>query len=180
MILKNLVTPTMGNNTYIFHTKTFERLVGVISKAMFGITKKTYKQIMPKEFFDIKVGDLVFVSELRVTKNALFGPFYVVKNRPGIKGQNYGTWIEIDYKESKYEELAYWVEIERKNYCILFDKLLAQQISIVWPQHWRALNVNLPSWGLVKDKDAQKLVDFSLQKEHQEKARDFLNRHFDF
>lgn len=163
-------------NAYKLHTNTFARLVGVIQKSMFGINRTTFNQYLPRELYNVKEGDMVFVSEFEVN-NVLFGPFYVVRNRVGIVGSNHGLWVEIDHEQSDQHELAYWVTSDRYNYCLLFEKLLAKNFSIVQPYHWNELNVHLPSWGKIEQAAAEKLVEFSLQTNHQVEAREFLRKH---
>ena len=166
----------MNSKVYKVHTDTFGRLVACIQKGMYGISSSAFTKKLPSEFNEVKPGDIVFISEREVSNNALFGPFYVVKERPGIAYKSRkGTWVEIDTKKTPPEEIAYWVELEKRNWCLLFDKILSERISIVWPYNWNTLNVNLPSWGLIKEEDAGKLVDFSLKNEIE--AREFFKRH---
>jgi hypothetical protein len=114
----------------------------------------------------IQAGNIIFISEKEISKNALFGPFYIVNNRPPIVIKNRkGSWVEIDMEKTSPKEIAYWVEFENRPWCILFDKTLSDKISIVWPYNWSSLNLNLPSWGAVKGDDAEKLIDFAIENE---------------
>ena len=143
---------------------------------MYGVSNTAFTKEMPKGFHEAKVGDIVFISEREVSRNALFGPFYIVNDRPPITfNSRKGVWVNINEKKTPPKEIAYWVELEKRNWCLLFDKTLSDRISIVWPHNWQTLSVNLPPWGLVKGDDANKLIDFSIANEIE--AREFLQRH---
>lgn len=158
------------------HTDTYGRLEACIKKGMYGVSNKAFTKEMPREFLDARTGDIVFISEKEVSKNALFGPFYIVDSRPLIvsKGKK-GAWVNIDTAKTPPSEIAYWVEFENRNWCLLFDKVLSDKISIVWPNNWSTLNLHLPSWGLITGEDADKLIDFAIANEVD--AGEFLRRH---
>jgi hypothetical protein len=144
--------------------------------AMYGVSLTAMREQMPVELAKIQAGDIVFISEKEISKNALFGPFYVVNNRPPIVVKNRkGSWVEIDVKKTPPKEMAYWVKFENRPWCILFDKTLSDKISIVWPHNWAKLQLNLPSWGAVSGADAGKLIDFAIGNEIE--AKEFLQRH---
>jgi len=158
------------------HTDTFGRLSACMKHAMYGVSLTAMRQQMPIDLAKIQAGDIVFISEKELSKNALFGPFYVVNNRPPIIIKNRkGSWVEIDVKKTSSKEMAYWVEFENRPWCILFDKTLSDKISIVWPYNWSKLKLNLPSWGAVSGSDSRKLLDFALSNEIE--AKEFLQRH---
>ena len=166
----------MNRKIFKVHTDTLGRLTACIQKAMYGISKTAFTQQLPPEFREAQAGDIVFISEKETSKNALFGPFYLVDNRPPIviKSRK-GAWLNVDVSRTPPSELAYWVELEKRDWCLLFDKTLADRLSIVWPNNWAQLKVNLPSWGLVKGDDAMKLLDFAIKNETE--ARDFMTQH---
>lgn len=166
----------MNSNIFKVHTDTFGRLSACIKHAMYGVSLTAMRQQMPAELAKIKAGDIVFISEKEISNNALFGPFYVVNDRPPvvIKKRN-GSWAEIDTKKTSPKDMAYWVEFENRTWCLLFDKTLSDRLSVVWPYNWSKLKVNLPSWGAVSGEDATKLIDFALNNEIE--AREFLKRH---
>jgi hypothetical protein len=143
---------------------------------MYGVSLTAMRKQMPIELAQIKAGDIVFISEKEISKNALFGPFYVVNNRKSVvvKKKN-GLWAEIDTKKTLRTEIAYWVEFENRTWCLLFDKTLSDQISIVWPYNWSKLSLSLPPWGAVSGEDATKLLDFAIENEIE--AKEFLKRH---
>ena len=166
----------MQSKIYKVHTDTFGRLSACMKHAMYGVSQTAIRQQMPAELANIKAGDIVFISEKEISNNALFGPFHVVNNRPlVVVKQRKGSWVEIDTKKTPPKEMAYWVEFENRPWCILFDKTLSDKISIVWPYNWSSLNLNLPSWGAVSGKDAEKLIDFATANEIE--AKEFLSRH---
>jgi hypothetical protein len=165
----------MNNRVFKVHTDQFGRLEACIKKAMYGVSKKAFTKELPKEFINISLGDIVFISEKEVSHNALFGPFYVTDSRAGITGKNIGKWLEIDTYQSDRNELAYWVEMEKRYYCLLFDLTLIDKISIIWPQDWSRLQLKLPAWGLVEENEAKKLVDFAVN--HEQDVMEFLKRH---
>jgi hypothetical protein len=166
----------MKRRIFKVHTDTYGRLEACLKKAMYGVTNTAFTQQMPLALLNAQVGDIVFISEKEVSKNALFGPFYIVADRPPIVWKSRkGVWVNIDTVKTPPREIAYWVEVERKNWCLLFDKVLIDRISIVWPKHWSTLKVNLPSWGIVEGEDADKLMHFASA--NQEEARDFFKRH---
>ncbi len=159
----------MGSKTYKVHTETFGRLSACIKHAMYGVSLTAMRQQMPAELFEIKAGDIVYISEREVSKNALFGPFYVVNDRPPIVVNNRtGSWVEVDTKKTPLKDIAYWVELENRKWCILFDKTLSNRISILWSYDLSKLKVNLPSWGAVSREDV------NLPKLVPSKSRDFL------
>ena len=53
---------------------------------MYGVTNTAFLKEMPRELHDARAGDIVFISE-EISHNALFGPFYIVKDRPPIVGR---------------------------------------------------------------------------------------------
>ena len=165
----------MNLNIFKVHTDTFGRLSACIKHAMYGVSLTAMRQ-MPDELAKIKTGDIVFISEREISNNALFGPFYVVNNRPPvvIKNRN-GSWVEIDIKKTSPKDIAYWVAFEKRTWCLLFDNTLSDKISIVWPYNWSKLRVKLPPWGKVSGNDAAKLIDFAIKNEVE--AKEFLDRH---
>ena len=166
----------MTQKMFKVHTDTFGRLVDCIRKAMYGVSNKAFTQEMPKELLEARNGDLVFISEKEVSKNALFGPFYIVGERPPIVYKNRkNAWVNIDTNKTPSKEIAYWVDFEKRYWCLLFDKTLADRISIVWPYNWASLNLNLPPWGVVGTKAASELVKFA--SENEVEAKEFLKRH---
>lgn len=166
----------MSQKTFKVHTDTFGRLVACIQRAMYGVSNTAFRKEMPQEFLEARAGDIVFISEREVSQNALFGPFYIVDARPPIVCKSRkGSWVNIDTNKTSSEEIAYWVDLEQRNWCLLFDKTLSDRISIVWPSNWSKLNVDLPSWGLVKGDNAVKLIQFALENEVE--AREFLRQH---
>lgn len=166
----------MNSNIFKVHTDTFGRLAACIKHAMYGVSLAAMHQQMPAELAKIKAGDIVFISEKEISNNALFGPFYVINNRPPVvvKNKN-GSWVEIDTKKTSPKDIAYWVEFEKRTWCLLFDNTLSDKISIVWPYNWLKLRVKLPSWGKVSGDDAAKLIDFAMKNEVE--AKEFLERH---
>jgi hypothetical protein len=166
----------MSQKIFKVHTDTFGRLVACIQRAMYGVSNTAFTREMPRELLEARAGDIVFISEREVSKNALFGPFYIVDDRPSIVCKSRkAAWVNIDTNKTPSGEIAYWVDLERRNWCLLFDKTLSDRISIVWPYDWSRLRVDLPSWGLVKGDDAAKLIQFALANEVE--AREFLRRH---
>lgn len=166
----------MNSNIFKVHTDTFGRLSTCIKHAMYGVTLSAMRQQMPIELARIEAGDIVFISEKEISNNALFGPFYVVNNRPPVVvKQRNGSWLEIDTKKTSPKDMAYWVEVENRTWCLLFDKILSDRISIVWPYNWSKLKLNLPSWGAVSGDDAAKLIDFATDNEIE--AKEFFKRH---
>lgn len=167
----------MDFNIFKLHTDTLGRMSACIKYSMYGITSKAMREQIPVELNNIEIGDVVFISEKNISKNALFGPFYVTDDIPqsiSIKGRK-GIWMEIDPKRTSPKDLPYWVELENRKWCLLFDRTLSDKISIVWPNNWSKLNVNLPSWGIVSGDDAAKLLDFAMNNEVE--AKEFLKRH---
>lgn len=165
----------MTTRTFKVHTDNLGRLCACIDKAMYGVSRSAINE-MPAELLGIELGDMVFISERDVSNNALFGPFYVVDDRTGIKAkEKRGCWFNIDGQKSTASELAYWVDVENRFWCLLFDKVLTDRISVVWPHNWKSLNVNLPPWGQISEDVANKLREFAL--ENQEEAQEFLKRH---
>lgn len=161
-------------SVYKVHTDEFGRLVACMQEAMYGITEFAL-QHMPNNLSNIGQGDIVFISERDVFRNALIGPFYVSNNREGlIFERRLGGWLEILPKKCSCK-LPYWIEVENRHWCIIFDKTLSDKISIVWPYNWRDLNVNLPSWGIVTGKDAHTLIEYATANEQE--AKDFFKRH---
>jgi hypothetical protein len=166
----------MNPKIFKVHTYTFGRLKACIQKAMYGVSNTAFTKEMPQELHDAGVGDIIFISEKEVSGNALFGPFYIVNDRPPISYKSRkGVWVDVDEKKTPPKEIAYWVELEKFNWCLLFDKTLLDRISIVWPYNWKNLRVDLPTWGLVKGDDAAKLIQFALKNEVE--AREFFRRH---
>jgi hypothetical protein len=166
----------MQSKIFKVHTDTFGRLSACLKHAMYGVSLTAIREQMPIELAKIQAGDIVFISEKEISKNALFGPFYVVNNRPPIVIKNRkDSWVEIDVKKTPPKDIAYWVEFENRPWCILFDKTLSDKISIVWPYNWSKLNLNLPSWGAVSGNDADKLIDFAIANEIE--AKEFFQRH---
>jgi hypothetical protein len=166
----------MNSNIFKVHTDTFGRLSACIKHAMYGVSLSAMRQQMPVELAKIKAGDIVFISEKEISNNALFGPFYVVKDRPPVViKKRKGSWAEIDTNRTSPRNMAYWVEFENRIWCLLFDKTLSDRVSIVWPYNWSKLNLNLPSWGAVSGDDAVKLIDFAANNEVE--AKEFLKSH---
>ncbi len=166
----------MLSKIFKVHTDSFGRLSACLKHAMYGVSPTAIREQMPIELAKIQVGDIVFISEKEISKNALFGPFYVVNNRPPIFIKNRkGSWVEIDVKKTPPKEIAYWVGLENRSWCILFDKTLSDKISIVWPYNWSKLDLNLPPWGLVSGIDEGKLIDYAITNEIE--AKEFLQRH---
>jgi len=162
--------------TFKVHTDTLGRLSACMKHAMYGITNKAMREQLPAELAGIQEGDIVFISERKISDNALFGPFYVVNNRPPIVARNRrDSWVEIDTGRTPPEEIAYWVEFENRSWCILFDKTLSDRVSIVWPYNWRKLRLRLPSWGAVSGNDSKKLIDFAIKNEIE--AKTFFQKH---
>jgi hypothetical protein len=158
------------------HTDTIGRLAACIKKAMYGVGNTAFRSEMPREFLNAKAGDMVFISEREISRNALFGPFYIVDEHPLIVyRERRGAWVNIDAAKTPAAEIAYWVEFEKRSWCLLFDKTLTDRISIVWPNNWAGLRVDLPSWGLVRGEDADKLIQFAIS--NQIEAREFFRRH---
>lgn len=158
------------------HTDNFQRLAACILYGMYGITKEAFTYSLPRELSFISAGDIVFISERETSHNTLFGPLYVVDNRRGIIARSSRcAWVDIDMNRSSQSELAYWVELEGRHWCLLFDKTLLDKISVVWPHNWREINVELPSWGLVIEPYASRLIDFALENEIE--SKEFLRRH---
>ncbi len=121
----------MTSRTFKVHTDNLGRLCACIDKAMYGVSRSALNG-MPAELLRIEPGDMVFISERDVSKNALFGPFYVVDQRPGIIAkEKKGCWLNVDVQRSIASELAYWVEVESFAWCVLFDKTLIDRISVV-------------------------------------------------
>jgi hypothetical protein len=132
---------------------------------------------MPHELKNISPGDIVFISEREVHRNVLFGPFHVTEpNRDGVVIRNrVGMWADIDRVRTPQENLATWAIVEGYTWCLFFDRTLVDQISIVWPNQWQLLNVELPAWGHVSGEDAEKLIEFAAN--NQVEAREFMMRH---
>ena len=82
---------------------------------MYGVSLTAIREQMPNALAKIEVGDIVFISEKEIS-NALFGPFYVVNDRPPIviKKLKGSTRIEIDVKKTLPKDIAYWVEFENR------------------------------------------------------------------
>jgi hypothetical protein len=166
----------MTQRIFKVHTDTIGRLEACIKKGMYGVSNTAFTREMPRNFLDAQAGDIVFISERAVANNALFGPFYIVEDRsPIVFETRSNMWGKIDTARTPITEIAYWVEIENRKWCLLFDKLLSERISIVWPYNWAALNVNLPPWGLVTGDDADKLLNFAIANEVE--ASEFFRRH---
>jgi hypothetical protein len=166
----------MQSKIFKVHTDTFGRLLACLKHAMYGVTLTAIREQMPIELAKIQAGDIVFISEKEISKNALFGPCYVVNNRPPIVIKNRkGSWVEIDVKKTPPKDIAYWVEFENRPWCILFDKTLSDKISIVWPYNWSKLDLNLPPWGVISGSDAGKLIDYAIANEIE--AKEFLQHH---
>lgn len=158
------------------HTDELGRLIACLQKSMYGVSKSAFMQELPHELRSASEGDIVFISEKKVSGNALFGPLYIVgKNEGVVPVKKHGFWVEIDSKKSDPKALAYWVELEKRNYCLLFDRVLIDRISIVWPKDWMKLNLQLPSWGVVNDENSHKLIDFAVANELE--ARLFFQKH---
>lgn len=166
------------SNFFKVHTDTLGRLEACIKKSMYGISQKAFTDELPSSLRNIKEGDIIYISEKEVSNNALFGPFYVIDSskRPEIifKGK-FGSWIEIDVKRTPRDQRAYWVEFDSFTHCILFDKTLSAELSIVWPKDWYNLGLELPSWGEIPRSEAEKLMKFA--NKNTEEARDFFKRH---
>ena len=166
----------MSKKIYKVHTDNLSRLGACIQKSMYGVSNHAFTKQMPRECLNARAGDIVFISEREVSKNALFGPFFIVDQRPSIVFNNrHGAWVNIDANKTPAGELAYWVELEKRSWCLLFDNTLSDRISIVWPNDWSKLRVKLPSWGVVSEDDSAKLIEFAVV--NQIKAREFLQRH---
>lgn len=165
----------MTTKIFKVHTDIYGRLSACIKNAMYGITRRALSE-RPRELTLAKSGDIVFISVKECRENVLVGPFYIIDDRPPIviKSRN-GAWVNIDVNQTPKNECAYWVKGENRDWCLLFDKTLADRISVVWPRNWAGLQVNLPSWGLVNGDDAIKLLEFAMRNE--EEAREFLKRH---
>ncbi|WP_286352212.1 hypothetical protein [Geobacter sulfurreducens] len=158
------------------HTEELGRLIACLQKSMYGVSRTAFLHDMPPELRSATDGDIVFISERKISGNALFGPLYVVGNRQGIVPiKKLGSWVEIDVGKSDPKELAYWVDLEKRNYCLLFDKVLSDKISIVWPTDWARIGLQLPAWGIVTDDNAHKLIDFAVANEQE--ARSFFQKH---
>lgn len=158
------------------HTDTLGRLIACLEKAMYGVSKSAFVKELPSELRSASEGDIVFISEKEVSRNALFGPLYIVGNAEGIVPlKKYGAWYEVDTKKSDQNRLAYWVDFEGRNHCLLFDSQLNDRISIVWPSDWAKLNISLPSWGLVSGDDASKLVEYAVRNEQE--SKEFFRKH---
>ncbi len=158
------------------HTDELGRLIACLQKSMYGVSRTAFTQELPPELRSASVGDIVFISERKICGNALFGPLYIVGSRQGIvPAKNFGSWVEINVRKSDAKELAYWVDLEKRNYCLLFDKLLSDRISIVWPNDWARIGIQLPPWGIVTDENAHKLIDFAVANEQE--ARSFFQKH---
>jgi hypothetical protein len=158
------------------HTDTIGRLCACIQKSMYGVSKRAFTAELPKELRNTAAGDVVFISEREATRNALFGPFFVVDDRRGVVAKKkVGCWMEVDVQKSSQSELAYWVEFEKRCWCLLFDNTLIDRISIVWPYNWRSLKVELPPWGLIAEPAASKLIDFAAT--NLGEVREFLSKH---
>jgi len=158
------------------HTDELGRLIACLQKSMYGVSRTAFTQELPNELHSATEGDIVFISERKVSGNALFGPLYIVRSNQGVvPARNHGTWVEINTKKSDPKALAYWVELEKRNFCLLFDSVLSDKISIVWPHDWQKLGLELPSWGLVDYQNASKLIDFALKNEQE--AKDFFIKH---
>jgi len=146
---------------------------------MYGVSKSAFMQELPHELCSASGGDIVFISEKKVSGNALFGPLYIVGGKNGaVPAKKHGSWIEIDAKKSDPKTLAYWVELEKRNFCLLFDRVLGDKLSIVWPKDWIHIGLQLPSWGLINDENASKLIDFAIKNEQE--AKDFFLRNIAF
>ncbi len=158
------------------HTDELGRLIACLQKSMYGVSKTAFMQELPHELRSASEGDIVFISEKKVSSNALFGPLYIVGKNDGVAPiRKHGSWVEIDANNSDPKALAYWVELEKRNFCLLFDRVLIDKISIVWPKDWVHIGLQLPSWGLVNDDNASKLIDFAIKNEQE--AKDFLKKH---
>lgn len=166
----------MTAKVFKVHTDTFGRLTACIQKAMYGVTASAFANDMPSDLHRASHGDIIFISEKEIANNALFGPFYIVNERPPISYKSRrGAWVNIDSKKTPAKEIAYWVEFENRAWCLLFDKTLSDRISIVWPYDWLNLQIELPPWGLVKEDDAAKLMSFARNNEIE--AQEFLRKH---
>lgn len=151
-------------------------MIACIRYAMYGVSKTAFTQQMPLELKRISPGDLVFISEKEVHRNVLFGPFYVTSHRKGVVVKSRkGLWSEVDVERTPREELPYWALMEGFTWCLFFDSTLADRISIVWPNQWRALGLDLPPWGLVQGENAPKLTEYAAANEVE--AKDFMRRH---
>jgi hypothetical protein len=107
------------------HTDTIGRLAACIKKAMYGVGSTAFRAGMPRELLRAQAGDMVFISERETSRNALFGPFYIVNERPLIVyRERRGAWVNIDTSKTPVAEIAYWVEFEKRSWCLLFDKTL--------------------------------------------------------
>ncbi|TGU71526.1 hypothetical protein E4633_14530 [Geomonas terrae] len=158
------------------HTDELGRLIACLQKSMYGVSRTAFTQELPSELRSAADGDIVFISERKISGNALFGPLYIVANRQGVvPARKFGSWVEIDVRRSDPKELAYWVDLEKRNYCLLFDKVLSDRISIVWPNDWVRIGLQLPSWGIVTDDNAHKLIDFAISNEQE--AQSFFQKH---
>ena len=151
-------------------------MIECIRYAMYGVSKRAFTQQMPRELKGIAVGDLVFISEREVHRNVLFGPFYVTDRRQGVvvKSRS-GMWCEVDTVRTPPEKLPYWAVLEGFSWCLFFDSTLADRVSIVWPNQWKALGLELPPWGLVRGENAPKLTEYAAANEVE--AKDFMKRH---
>lgn len=166
----------MTQKIFKVHTDTLGRLEACIKKGMYGVSNTAFRNELPREFIEARAGDIVFISEREVANNALFGPFYIVSDRaPIVFETRINMWGKIDTTNTPATEIAYWVEFENRKWCLLFDLVLSDKISIVWPYNWSALRVNLPPWGLVTGADADKLLHFAITNEVE--AREFFRRH---
>jgi len=166
----------MSPHYYKVHTDNLGRLSACVQYAMYGISNEAFHSKLPDSMKHIQIGDIVFISEKEISGNALFGPFYVVNTKEGVvSNSKVGCWNNIDLKQSDYSKLAYWVELEKWTWCLLFDITLLNQISVVWPRNWRELHLNLPPWGQIPASEAKKLLDFSI--ENQINAKEFFRIH---
>jgi hypothetical protein len=158
------------------HTDNRGRLIACIEHAMYGVSKTAIREQMPIELLNIREGDIVFISAREILNNVLVGPFYVVKKRPPIViNSRKGLWGEVDLNNTPHNCIAYWVIIENRKWCLLFDKTLSDKISIVWPYNWSTLKLDLPSWGEITGIDADKLLEFAINNELE--AKELFRRH---
>jgi hypothetical protein len=155
---------SLGNtNVFKVHTEKYLWIKCCIEKAMYGVSNSVFldKERMPPELLAAKPGDLVFISAINHKGNALFGPFYITHPRSTVTiAKSRKSWHKINYERSPQSEMPDWIYLYE--WCLFFDKRLAERISIVWDYDWKNLGVDLPPWGQVKNKDAERLIDFAL------------------
>jgi hypothetical protein len=63
----------MQSKIFKVHTDTFGRLSACLKHAMYGVSLTAIREQMPIELAKIQAGDIVFISEKEISKNALPG-----------------------------------------------------------------------------------------------------------